>query len=68
MKLELVTVEISLEAVEGSIRDAVERSLQAHGEPLRWAITSVEGDRSIALVEAVVVIESPFPIGPVVEV
>lgn len=36
------------------LRDIVEAKLRSHGEPLRWAITSIDVVRQTAQIEAVV--------------
>ena len=36
------------------LRDAIEAELRSHGEPLRWAITSIDVVQKTAQVEAVV--------------
>ena len=36
------------------LRDAIEAELRSHGEPLRWAITSIDVVQQTAQIEAVV--------------
>lgn len=55
MRLELVMVEVGLEDGAGKLQEAIAQALLAYGEPLRWAVTSVDGDRRVAQVEAVVI-------------
>ena len=52
MKIQFITVEVEVEASGASLRSAVEAKLADQGEPLRWAITAVNGGK--ALIEAVV--------------
>ncbi|MEM6254047.1 MAG: hypothetical protein AAF821_14100 [Cyanobacteria bacterium P01_D01_bin.156] len=48
-----VQIQIEFDQATGpALRDLIEAQLQTHGQPLRWAITSVEG--AMAHVEAVV--------------
>lgn len=58
MKLELVRVEVNLGSDLEELQRAIAQSLLPYGEPLRWAVTRVEGDRQVAQVEAVVIVSS----------
>jgi hypothetical protein len=44
---------------DGPLSPQILQALNAHGRPLRWAITAVQGDE--LAVEAVVVCTSPQP-------
>lgn len=59
MITQFVTTEIALPATAGELPQAIAAALQAWGDPLRWAITSVDRDRNRAVVEAIVTLESP---------
>ncbi|GAB4462420.1 MAG: hypothetical protein OHK0037_13290 [Elainellaceae cyanobacterium] len=48
-------VEVALEDGAGELQEAIAHALLAYGEPLRWAVTSLDGDRQVAQVEAVVI-------------
>jgi uncharacterized membrane protein YdcZ (DUF606 family) len=52
MATQFITIEINLADLLIPLQTAIETQLNAHGEPLRWAITSV--CQGIARVEAVV--------------
>jgi hypothetical protein len=56
MATQFITVEINLTDLLIPLQAAIETQLKVQGEPLRWAITSV--DQGIAQVEAVV-LKSP---------
>jgi hypothetical protein len=56
MATQFITVEINLTDLLIPLQAAIETQLKVQGEPLRWAITSV--DQGIARVEAVV-LKSP---------
>lgn len=58
MTTHFITAEIDLNTAESSVIEAVNTELAKHGEPLRWAITSVDADRRTAQVEAVVTVGS----------
>ena len=51
---EFVLMAIELQADGITLRNHIETQLRSHGEPLRWAITSVDG--ITAQVEAVVTV------------
>lgn len=57
-----VTAEIDLTTLSKplgtTLHQAVLTELQKHGEPLRWAVTSVDEDRQTAQVEAIVTIST----------
>lgn len=53
-----ITAEIDLQAPPAQLHSKIEAELKKHGEPLRWAVTNVNIERQLALVEAVVTLES----------
>ncbi|MBN4000780.1 hypothetical protein [Nostoc sp. LPT] len=54
MTTHFITAEIDLEETPAELLKAIETELNKQGEPLRWAITSVDVDEQKATVEAVV--------------
>lgn len=62
MKTHFVTTEIKFQESPIQLRQLIEDQLRCAGEPLRWAITSVDLQRQIATVEAVVTLDSDTPI------
>jgi hypothetical protein len=55
MKIESIELEMDITEVIGSLDTAIETHLQKWGEPLRWAITSVDRETNIAQIEAIVI-------------
>jgi hypothetical protein len=55
MTTHFLTIEIALS--QACDRIAIEAALQSHGEPLRWAVTSIDAIQQIAYVEAIVTCE-----------
>lgn len=53
-----LTADIPLEKSPLQLQQAIEEELQKWGEPLRWAITSVDGEAQTAQVEAIVTLDS----------
>lgn len=53
MTTHFITAEIDLQETPNKLHQAVEAELKKRGEPLRWAVTSVDKDRQKAHVEAV---------------
>lgn len=55
----LVPLELRLLRRSGSLRTQIELALAAHGRPLRWAVTAVEGQAGVQdqllCIEAVVI-------------
>jgi hypothetical protein len=49
-----LSLTIPLSSSPARLREQVEVMLRSHGEPLRWAITSVDIEQQTAQVEAVV--------------
>jgi len=54
MTTHFITAEIDLQETPAELLKAIETELNKQGEPLRWAITSVDVDKQKATVEAVV--------------
>ncbi|MBW4645180.1 MAG: hypothetical protein KME23_19675 [Goleter apudmare HA4340-LM2] len=54
MTTHFITAEIDLQATPKELQQAIEAELEKQGEPLRWAITSVDDEQQKAVVEAVV--------------
>ncbi|MFN6565973.1 hypothetical protein A6770_31860 [Nostoc minutum NIES-26] len=54
MTTHFITAEIDLQETPTELQKAIEAELKNQGEPLRWAITSVDADQQKAVVEAVV--------------
>lgn len=59
MTTHFITAEINLEETPAQLSASIEAQLAKQGEPLRWAITSVNVPQQTATVEAVVTLESP---------
>ena len=59
-----VTVELVLPRDVGAIPDLIERSLQQWGDPLRWAITSIDPTTRLAQIEAIVTTQPSADIQP----
>lgn len=51
--MQFVTLKVELQPTPGALQRLILAQLQAQGQPLRWAITSIASDRT-ATVEAVV--------------
>ncbi len=58
MTTHFITAEIDLQATPSQLHHEIEAELQRRGEPLRWAVTSVDTERQTAQVEAIVTVES----------
>ncbi len=54
MTTHFITVEIDIQETPTLMHQVIEAELKKQGEPLRWAVTSVDVGRQKALVEAVV--------------
>jgi hypothetical protein len=54
MTTHFITAEIDLQETPTELQKAIEAELQKQGEPLRWAITSVDVEQQKACVEAVI--------------
>ncbi|MEM9266553.1 MAG: hypothetical protein AAGA46_13615 [Cyanobacteria bacterium P01_F01_bin.13] len=57
LSTEFVQITVELQTTGSELRDHIETQLRTHGEPLRWAITSVA--EATAHVEAVVTVVAP---------
>ncbi|MDM9384790.1 hypothetical protein QUB80_29470 [Chlorogloeopsis sp. ULAP01] len=58
MTTHFITAEIDLQETPTELQKVIEAELQKQGEPLRWAITSVDIKQQKVNVEAVVTVES----------
>ena len=54
MTTHFITAEINLQATPIKLQKAIEAELEKRGEPLRWAIASVDTEKQTAQVEAIV--------------
>ncbi|MEH2213964.1 MULTISPECIES: hypothetical protein [Nostoc] len=54
MTTHFITAEIDLQETPAELLEVIETELKKQGEPLRWAVTSVDTDEQKATVEAVV--------------
>ena len=52
MITQFITLEIPLQPTPLATQQAIEAELQKHGDPLRWALTQVQGQ--LATIEAIV--------------
>ena len=59
MTTHFITAEVNLQETPAQLHKAIESELAKQGEPLRWAITSVNVQKQTATIEAVVTLESP---------
>jgi hypothetical protein len=57
MTIESIEIEIDINDASGNLNRVIETALQNWGEPLRWAITTVDLETQIARVEAIVIKE-----------
>jgi len=62
MTTHFITAEIDLQESPTQLHQEIEAQLQEEGEPLRWAITSVDTQQQKVQVEAIVTVEEPKPI------
>jgi hypothetical protein len=58
MTTHFITAEVDLQETPTELEKAIEAELQKQGEPLRWAITSVDEGQQKATVEAVVTLDA----------
>ncbi len=58
MQTKLITLVVSLQGTPGALPSHIQTQLTPYGEPLRWAITSVDAASQTAQVEAVVTVAS----------
>jgi len=56
MTTHFITAEIELQETPTELQKTIERELKKEGEPLRWAITSVDVEQQSCTVEAVVTV------------
>ncbi len=61
MSTQFLSLSVPLHVSPVVLRERVESMLRSHGDPLRWAITSVDTAQQIAQVEAVVTQEREVP-------
>jgi hypothetical protein len=54
MTTHFITAEIDLQETPAELLEVIETELKKQGEPLRWAVTSVDTEEQKATVEAVV--------------
>ncbi|MBV8884532.1 MAG: hypothetical protein JO235_11130 [Chroococcidiopsidaceae cyanobacterium CP_BM_RX_35] len=62
MTTHFITAEIDLQDTPAQMRQVIEAELQKRGEPLRWAVTSVDIGRQLARVEAIVTLAADIAI------
>jgi hypothetical protein len=55
MIIESIEIELDITATLGELDRSIETNLQNWGEPLRWAITSIDPTTNIAKIEAIVI-------------
>ena len=58
MTTHFITAEVDLQETPTELEKAIEAELQKQGEPLRWAITSVDEAQQKATIEAVVTLDA----------
>lgn len=61
MTTHFITAEIDLQQNPVQLHQAIEAELQERGEPLRWAVTSVDVEQQKAVVEAIVTVAKDTP-------
>jgi len=61
MTTHFITAEIDLQETPIQLQQVIDAELQKRGEPLRWAITSVDTERQKAQVEAIVTVAEVAP-------
>ncbi|HEY9653087.1 MAG TPA: hypothetical protein V6C95_20690 [Coleofasciculaceae cyanobacterium] len=61
MTTHFITAEIDLQQSPVQLHQAIEAELQERGEPLRWAVTSVDVEQQKATVEAIVTVSEDTP-------
>jgi len=64
MVTHFITVEIELQSA-AHLHRAIIAELQKQGEPLRWAIVSIDTDRQKVQIEAVITTPTAFPVPPI---
>lgn len=58
MTTHFITAEIDLQETPAELLEVIETELKKQGEPLRWAVTSVDVDEQKATVEGVIIRET----------
>ncbi len=58
MTTHFIAAEIDLQESPIKFKQVIEKTLQEQGEPLRWAVTSIDTVKQTAQVEAVVTVAS----------
>ena len=59
MTTHFITAEIDVQENPADLHEAIATELQKHGEPLRWAVTSVDQEKQKAQIEATVTVAEP---------
>lgn len=54
MNTHFINIEVDLQSSPIEMQSAIEAALRKHGEPLRWAVTSVNASQQKAQIEAIV--------------
>jgi hypothetical protein len=57
MIIESIEIELDITELRTDLTRSIEAKLQTWGEPLRWAITTVNPQTNIAKIEAIVIRE-----------
>ncbi len=57
MIIQSIEIEINISDALAELNQVIETTLQQWGEPLRWAITSIDPVTNIAQIEAIVISE-----------
>jgi hypothetical protein len=60
MHTHFITLEVKLQDSPSQLHQAILTELQQQGEPLRWAIVSVDQKRQVVSVEAVITTPTEF--------
>jgi hypothetical protein len=55
MMIESIEIEMDITAAEEDLAQSIEANLQKWGEPLRWAITTVDPNTNIAQIEVIII-------------
>ncbi len=58
MVIHFITTEVDLQPAPTELQQEIEAELKKQGEPLRWAITSIDIERQKAFVEAIITVET----------
>ena len=56
MVIHFVTTEVDLQSAPIELQQEIEAELKKQGDPLRWAITSIDIERQKAFVEAIITV------------